>query len=81
MCVVQVHILDGACRDRGWLEKARLPMALERNCPSVPMETPTTNRDRREEKSLRRELSAGYSEGKVLSARDKEVSWTKPGRA
>ena len=54
---------------------------LSRNCPSVPMETPTTNRDRREEKSLRRELSAGYSEGKVLSARDKEVSWTKPGRA
>lgn len=29
MCVVQVHTLDGACTDRGWLEKARLPMVLE----------------------------------------------------
>ena len=29
MCVVQVHTLDGACTDRGWLEKARLTMVLE----------------------------------------------------
>jgi hypothetical protein len=45
---------------------------LSRNCPSASVEVLTANRDRREE-SLCRELSAGSSEGKLLSTRNGEV--------
>src|SRR5215217_3297831 len=48
ICVVQTHILDDA---RGAEDGSRTPAAqwLSRNSPSAPMETPTANRDRREE--------------------------------
>ena len=48
ICVVQTHILDDA---HGAEDGLRMLAArwLSRNSPSAPMETPTADRDRREE--------------------------------
>jgi hypothetical protein len=50
---------------------------LSRNSPSAPMETPTAKLEIGE-KSLRRELSAGCSEGRVVNE-GWGWSWTEPG--
>src|SRR5215217_6853816 len=64
ICVVQVHILDGAQRGRGWLENASPPEMAVEESPLGPLceEASTAHRDRREN-SLCREPSAGYSKG------------------
>jgi hypothetical protein len=60
--------------DRGWLENTPLLKRwLWKNCPSVPIWRSRPLIEIGEEGSLSRELSAGYSEGKLLKASSEEM--------